>query len=122
MEVEKFDLWCLVELFGHNKIVGRCTERNVAGTNFLVVDVPDTKANPSFTRLIGGAAIYAINPITKELAMTMAERLDVQPINPWDVTKHNELTKKLLMEGQAKSATEVEEEETDFDPDERDEN
>lgn len=120
MDVEKFEVWAMVELMGHNKIVGKCTERNVAGTNFLVVDVPDTKANPAFTRLIGGAAIYAINPITEELARTMAERLDVQPITAWDVSKHNELTKKLLMEGQAKSAVDTEmEEELEEDDDDR---
>lgn len=111
MEVDKFEVWALVELFGHNKIVGKCTERNIAGTNFLFVDVPETKGNPAFTRLIGGAAIYAINPITEELARTMAERLDVQPITAWDVTKHNELTKKLLMEGQAKQAVDIDNEE-----------
>lgn len=32
MEQEKFDLWCMVELFGHQRIAGRCTEQNVAGT------------------------------------------------------------------------------------------
>ncbi len=118
MEVEKFEVWALVELFGHNKIVGKCTERNVAGSNFLVVDVPETKSNPTFTRLIGGAAIYAINPITEDLARTMAEGLDVQPINAWDVKKHNELTKKLLSEGQSRQALDAdmeEDEEEDHD-------
>lgn len=27
MEQEKFDLWCMVDLFGHQHITGRCTER-----------------------------------------------------------------------------------------------
>ena len=39
MEQEKFDLWCVVELFGHSRIAGRCTEQNVAGTNMLRIDV-----------------------------------------------------------------------------------
>ncbi|REC35230.1 hypothetical protein [Parabacteroides distasonis] len=46
MEQEKFDLWCVVELFGHSRIAGRCTEQNVAGTNMLRVDVPDTSNQP----------------------------------------------------------------------------
>lgn len=29
---EKLDLFPLVELFGHTKIAGRCTEQNIAGT------------------------------------------------------------------------------------------
>ncbi len=37
---EKLDLWALVELFGHTKIAGKCTEQNSAGTNMLRFDVP----------------------------------------------------------------------------------
>ena len=50
METEKFDLWCVVELFGHQRISGKCSEQNVAGTNMLRVDVPETKSNQAFTR------------------------------------------------------------------------
>lgn len=81
----KFDLWCMVELFGHTKIVGRCTEQNVAGVNMLRVDVPETENQPPFTRLLGGSAIYAINPITEDVAIEMAKRLDVKPIQTWDI-------------------------------------
>ena len=95
MEQEKFDLWCLVELFGHSKISGRCTEQNIAGTNMLRVDVPETKRNPAFTRFFGSGAIYAINPVTEEVAKQYAERLNVQPIESWDIgkfiEKHNAL-------------------------------
>ncbi|WP_151248438.1 hypothetical protein [Parabacteroides distasonis] len=59
MEQEKFDLWCVVELFGHSRIAGRCTEQNVAGTNMLRVDVPDTSNQPGFTRFLSSGAIYA---------------------------------------------------------------
>ena len=58
-----FDLWCIVELFGHTKIAGRCTEQNIAGTNMLRVDVPPTPGQPSFSRLLGSGAIYAIKPV-----------------------------------------------------------
>lgn len=84
-EETKFDLWCMVELFGHTKIAGRCTEQNVAGVNMLRVDVPETENQPPFTRLLGGSAIYAINPITEEVAIEMAKRLDVNPIQTWDI-------------------------------------
>lgn len=33
-----FDEWALVELFGHNRIVGRVTEATLAGGNFIRVD------------------------------------------------------------------------------------
>lgn len=84
---EKFDLWCIVELFGHSRIAGRCTEQNVAGTNMLRVDVPETKHQPPFTRLLGSAAIYAINPVTKEVATAYAEQLQSKPIDSYDIRK-----------------------------------
>lgn len=87
---EKFDLWCVVELFGHSRIAGRCTEQNIAGTNMLRVDVPETKDQPAFTRFFGSAAIYAINPVTEEVARHQAEQLSVKPIDSWDIRKFQE--------------------------------
>lgn len=85
MEQEKFDLWCVVELFGHSRIAGRCTEQNVAGTNMLRVDVPDTSNQPGFTRFLSSGAIYAINPVSEGVARQIAENLQIQPVNIWDV-------------------------------------
>lgn len=99
MDKETFDLWCLVELFGHQKIAGRCTEQNIAGTNMLRVDVPETSKNPSFTRLFGSAAIYAINPIDEVSARAIAERLEVAPIIAWQADEAIQKYKKQLPEG-----------------------
>lgn len=103
-ENKSFDLWCLVELFGHQKIAGRCTEQNIAGTNMLRVDVPETTKQPAFTRLFGSAAIYAINPVDEPTAKFYAEKLEVAPIESWRVgefiKKHNE----LLLTGSQKSS------------------
>lgn len=83
----KFDLWCIVELFGHNRIAGRCTEQNVAGVNMLRVDVPATSKNNEFTRILSAGAIYAINPVQEEVAKAVAENLNVSPITPWAVSQ-----------------------------------
>ena len=77
---EKFDVWALVELFGHSRIAGRVTERNLGGAAFLQVDVPETEKNPAFTRVLNPSAIYAINPIDETTARNYAERLDAAPI------------------------------------------
>ncbi len=82
---ERFDLWCIVELFGHQKIAGRCTEQNIAGTNMLRVDVPATDSQPSFTRFFGSAAIYAINPVDESTAKYYAEQLRIKPIEAWNI-------------------------------------
>lgn len=99
-QTEKFDLWCIVELFGHQKIAGKCTEQNIAGANMLRVDVPETKSVPSFTRLFGSGAIYAINPVDETTARLYAERLQEKPIASWDlaemIKKNAELIQKNL--------------------------
>ena len=83
----KFDLWCIVELFGHTKIAGRCTEQNIAGTNMLRVDVPETKTQPPFAKFFGSAAIYSINPVDQETAKHIAERLEIKPIESWNISE-----------------------------------
>jgi len=82
---EKFDLWCVVELFGHTKIAGKCTEQNIAGTNMLRVDVPATETDPPFTRFLGSSAIYSINPVDEVTAKHFAKSLSVKPVNIWDI-------------------------------------
>jgi len=106
-ENEKFDLWCLVELFGHQKIAGRCTEQNVAGTNMLRVDVPPTQKNAPFTRFLSSGAIYAINPVSKEIAQDLANNLEVAPISVWEM--------KALIEKEIKRLATGNDNSTDFD-------
>lgn len=101
MEQEKFDLWCVVELFGHSRIAGRCTEQNVAGTNMLRVDVPDTSNQPGFTRFLSSGAIYAINPVSEGVARQMAENLQIQPVNIWDVSHLVDQKLKSLQGGES---------------------
>jgi hypothetical protein len=86
MEQEKFDLWCVVELFGHSKIAGKCTEQNISGTNMLRVDVPTTKNQAGFTRFLSAGAIYAINPVSEEVAKQIAENLEIRPVTVWEVS------------------------------------
>lgn len=81
----KFDSWAIIELFGHNQIAGKCSEQNIAGTNMLRIDVPETDKNPPFSRLLGHGAIYAINPVTEEVAIHWAKSLQVAPLQAWDV-------------------------------------
>lgn len=84
MTTEKFEVHAIVELFGHNKIAGKVTEQTLGGSTMIRVDVPNTKASPGFTRLLHINAIYAINPVTEEVATQYAENLNVMPIQSWD--------------------------------------
>ena len=92
---QKFDLWCIVELFGHTQIAGKCTEQNIAGTNMLRVDVPETKSQGAFTKFFGSGAIYAINPVEETVARSKAEMLNIAPIQTWQISTFNEKIRQL---------------------------
>ena len=92
MNTEKFDLWCIVELMGHTKIAGRCTEQNIAGTNMLRVDVPKTETAAEFTKFYGASAIYAINPVSEEIARGIAQRLQSKPVQAYELPTLNRLS------------------------------
>lgn len=84
MEKQKtFKHWCIVELFGHQKIAGHCTEENIAGSNMLRVDVHETPKQPAFTKYYGSAAIYAINPVDETTAKLAAESIEMAPVLQW---------------------------------------
>lgn len=106
MQQEKFEQWCLVELMGRQKIAGMVTERVIAGTGFLQVDVPETRFSTPFTRLIHPNSLYAINPITEEVARIYAERLQVKPIDTWDLSAFMKKADERRLELQAGSSEE----------------
>ena len=68
---------------------------HLPGNNFLRVDVPETKLQPAFTRFLNHAAIYAINPVTEEVARDRAEVYNCAPIDKWDA---REMLKKIQAE------------------------
>jgi len=108
---EKFDVWALIELFGHSRIAGRVTECNLGGAAFLQVDVPETEKNPAFTRILNPSAIYAINPLDEDSARNYAERIDAAPIKSWDVKEFMEKANKNKMISAAAASDESEDDE-----------
>ena len=69
-EPSKLKAWALVELFGHQRIVGHVSEQSFGTGVLFRVDVPDLikdgkKVRDGFTRYIGLAAIYSITPISE---------------------------------------------------------
>lgn len=106
---EQFDQWALCELMGRQRIAGRVTEKTVAGAGFLQVDVPETKTNPAFTRLIAPGSLYAINPVTEEVARMYAENLNVKPIDAWDIQGFMKKAEERRLELQAAADHQVNE-------------
>jgi len=81
----KFEHWCLVELFGHQRIAGRVTEQTIGGCAFVRVDVPAVEGQPAFTKLYGNGAIYGITPVTEEIAVAAAKAYRVVPVTPYEI-------------------------------------
>jgi len=90
---EKFELNAIVELFGHQRMAGKVTDQSVGGASFIRIDVPETKSQPAFTRIVKPSAVYAINPVTEEVMLYMAENITAKPIDAWDIQT---MQKKLL--------------------------
>lgn len=77
---DSFSNYCIVELFGHTKIVGLVTEQVIGGQSFIRVDVPKTKRHEAFTRMYGSGAIYSITPVSEEIARAAAEQIYTAPV------------------------------------------
>lgn len=88
---ESFDQWAVVDVMGHQRYVGRVTEQVIAGTGFVRVDVPTVVRSgrelPGWTKLIGTNSIYAISPVTEEIAKAMVAERNDAPISPYDLPK-----------------------------------
>lgn len=77
--------WALVELMGHQRIVGNVSESVVAGGAFLRVDVPESDGQPAFTRMYGSQAIYCISPVAEDVARELIKRCRPEPVSRWEV-------------------------------------
>lgn len=84
---EKFNQWCLVELYGHSRMVGIVSEASIGGCSFIRVDVPEDGGHKAFTRYLGNNAIYSMNPITEEIGMALLKRIRPVPVHPYEITQ-----------------------------------
>ncbi len=101
MEKTAFKTWAIIELMGHQKIAGLCTEESIAGSNMLRVDVPETECNVPFTRYLGGSAIYAINPCDEATAVAAVRAYRLAPAIPFSLHGAIQKEAQKLLEGNA---------------------
>lgn len=98
---EKFEIWALVELMGHNKIAGRVSEHKFGNQSMLRVDVPAVNNLPAFSKIIAVNAVYAINPLTEQDCTEYAAKLKSKPLDVWDMQNlFNERINELVKKGQ----------------------
>lgn len=84
---EKFDEWALLELMGHQQIVGRVSESPLFGASMIRVDVPSINGSQAYTRFYNPAAVYSLNPVTEEVArgLLTQSRFRNEPVSRFDV-------------------------------------
>ena len=76
--------WALVELFGHQRIVGFLSQQTFGTGVLFRVDVPDLLKDAKvvrkgFTRYFGLSAIYSITPIDEETVRSLLPNIDGTP-------------------------------------------
>ena len=74
---QPIDEFAKVELFGHQVIVARVTKAPVA--DFVRCDVIDGDGKVVFTKLVNPKAIYAINLVSREVALALAKARGAEP-------------------------------------------
>lgn len=83
---ETFDCYAIVDVMGHQRYIGRVTEQVIAGQGFVRVDIPKTDKVQAWTKLIGTSSIYAITPVSEEIAKAMANRSQAEPVLAYELT------------------------------------
>ena len=89
--------WALVELFGHQRIVGFLTQQTFGSGVLFRVDVPDllekkggTVLRKGFTRYFGLAAIYSVTPIDEETVRELLPSIDGTPARPLGLSSYSD--------------------------------
>jgi hypothetical protein len=93
---DELKAWALVELFGHQRIVGYLSQQSFGSGVLFRVDVPDLLkdgkvARKGFTRYFGLGAIYGITPITEDAVRQLLPTIDGMPDpRPLSFARHSE--------------------------------
>jgi hypothetical protein len=86
MMADKFEQWANVELMGHQRVVGRCTEEMIAGSPMLRVDIPDGETFT--TSYFGSSAIYRLTVISEEVGRKLCSKISQAPSFAWELRDH----------------------------------
>lgn len=82
--------WSLVELFGHQRIVGYVTVDPIDFPGMIRVDVPDLIKNgkverAGFTRYFGRSALYSVTPISEQSVRELLPHVNGHPARPLSI-------------------------------------
>ena len=73
--------WVLLELMGHRQRIGLAQEEEVAGGLMLRIDIP-TEGDEYATEYYGASSIYALRPVSEQVARDHYAARDPRPVRP----------------------------------------
>lgn len=73
--------WVLLELMGHRQRIGLAREEEIAGGLMLRIDVP-TEGDRYATEYYGASSIYALRPVSEDVARDHYAARDPRPTRP----------------------------------------
>jgi hypothetical protein len=81
--------WALLELFGHQRIVGKVTTQTLGVNVMLRVDVPSLTKDgkvirKGFTRFYSPAAVYSLTPVDEQAVREMLPVVSGEPVKEWE--------------------------------------
>jgi hypothetical protein len=89
-EQPELKAWSLVELFGHQRIVGWVTVDPIDFPGMVRVDVPDLMKDgkverAGFTRYFGRSALYSVTPISEQSVRELLPHVNGHPARPVEI-------------------------------------
>ena len=82
---DKQSFWAIVEIMGRQTYAGLLSEQSIGGAAFVRIDVPQTSDTEAFSKLFGASSIYAITPVSEEVARLRAATLRHLPLRAWEL-------------------------------------
>lgn len=80
-----YEGWTILEVMGHRRLGGYVREQTIAGFGFLRIDIPGADENSGITQFYPPASVYAITPVTEEMARAVAKHNIPQPVHRWEL-------------------------------------
>ena len=86
--------FALVELFGHQRIVGAVSQKPMGSEVWIRVDVPNLTSSgkvirDGFTRFFNPKAIYSMTPISEDVMLNLLPSIDGTPAEARSLTSRS---------------------------------
>lgn len=79
-----FDGWADIQFMGHRRLIGKVRTDQIGGTAIFVVETPND-TDGFDTEIYAASALYALRPISEQIARAIAKRINPAPVNPYEL-------------------------------------